>query len=486
MQIQTDYEPYRFFCRCRSFHPTLGFKNIFITHQPLISIPMSTKLSRIAFDLKRIFLLDGGGAGDDRSQRALRFSLFDGIACSGMQAIIDIFAVVGAVYLKAPAVAIGLLAGFPLLVGSLGQLAIPYFVKPPAGRKRYVLASTSGQALSLVLLAYCGWLPGPVRPWAYVGIFTMQGFFANTATGLWMAWMSDLVASPVRGRYFAWRNRIISLAQLVFGLTAGAIFFRHTVQTTSWSFFAAIFIVAGCFRFLSTAMLSFQFEPPSASAAVEAPGKTSRLHGFLFFCFATALMQGSVAFASPFFNVWFVRDLHFSYFTISAAASATVLGTILALPLWGKCSDRFSHRVVLLATGLMVSTVPVPYVFTGVPWAILLCNFYSGIAWSGYNLSNFNYLLSLSGNASLPERRLSQAMAITGISVFAFSIFGGFCATRLPVIAVWRLQTLFLLSSVLRFLVYGAMFFRLPRDGAETGGGEIDFLQISRKLFGNI
>jgi MFS family permease len=422
---------------------------------------------------------------DNQTFRALRFSLWDGIFFSAMTALVDTFAVAGAVYLKAPPIAIGLLAGIPLLLGSIGQLVFPMVLNPALGRKHYVIKGTVGQTIALFLLALSGWLPPHLRTWAYVAVFAIQGFFGNVVTGFWLAWMSSLVDPAVRGQYFARRNLIISCAQLVCGLTAGALAFRQTTETTSWLFFTCLFVGAGFFRFLSTAMLSRQYEPRPVITVPDRPTPASdeeNPRGFLIFCLAVALMQGAVALAGPFFNVWFVRDLHFNYFTLAACTASMVLGTIIALPLWGKLSDRIGHRRVFLITGFMVSSVPLAFMFTGIPWLVCVLNAWSGIAWSGYMLSNYNFLLQLTNNKN-QGRQTSLAVAFTGISVFFFSLLGGFLAPRLPTIAGWQLQSLFLLSSFLRFTVFGLLFLRLPRPKHESPYGKTEFFQFARKLF---
>jgi MFS family permease len=202
-------------------------------------------------------------------------------------------------------------------------------------------------------------------------------------------------------------------------------------------------------------------------------------------------MQGTAALSGPFFNVWFVRDLHFNFLSLSATAAATVLGSILSLPLWGKLCDTISNRKVLHFTGLLVSLVPFPYILFSQPWQICLFNLYSGISWSGYNLSYFNYILIGAGT----EKKVILSVAINGVFVFIFSILGGLLATRLPTFFHWQLSSLFLLSGVLRLLIFIFLYHRFPRF--ETEGklslsslklipdfnSQIKFLKNSCKVF---
>ena len=412
-------------------------------------------------------------------RKALIFSLFDGIFANIMLGLVETFGIAAAVFLKAPAMAIALLGSLPLFLSSLGQLVIPYITNPETGRKRYVLRGTTTQSLFLLCVALSGYLPERIRSWAYVTCFALYGFSGNVISGFWIAWMGDLVPQRVRGRHFAWRNRIFSITQLICVLIAGIISRRYTTNTAHWSLFATIFLAASLARFISSGMIYRQYEPPVAETG-NLKRKSSLFdqpRPFLFYCFSAALIQGSVALAGPFFNVWYIRDLHFDYFSLSAVTIATVLGTIVSLPFWGKIADAFGNRTVIMITVFLIATVPLPYIASSKPWHIGILNFYTGVCWSGYNLCNFNYLLAAAGSQRT-EKSVSLAVATTGIVNFIFSIIGGALATRLPQLFAYRLHSLFLLSSIMRFIVFGLFIIRYPKYEPETGASLNRFFQI--------
>ncbi|HEX3019478.1 MAG TPA: MFS transporter [Chitinispirillaceae bacterium] len=412
--------------------------------------------------------LGGVPVGCKENCTGLKYSLWDGIFSNAMLALMETFSVAAAVFINAPPLAISILSSLPLLLSSIGQFLIPRIIDPSRGRKHYVLRGTLSQSVFLFILGFTGWLSPQVRPWAYVIIFSLYGFSGNVVSGLWIAWMGDMIPSSVRGRHFAWRNRFFSATQLVCAIGAGIISRKYTTDNAPWLFFAFVFFGASFFRLISSFMLNCQYEPPNtatnSSDSLLTSLKSDR--NFLFYSVSAALMLGTVAISGPFFNVWYVRDLKFDYFTLSVAAAATILGTIISLPFWGKLADSMGNRRVILWTGFLVSTVPIPYIFSSYSWQIWVLNFYTGLCWSGYNLSNFNYLLSAAGKVK-PEKKISISVAITGLSVFFFSLLGGFLSTRLPAIFGWQLKTLFLLSSVLRFVIYGFLFFRFPSYEAE-------------------
>lgn len=73
-------------------------------------------------------MLGGISVGSSIVRGALKYSLFDGMLCAAMVAMLDTFTIAGAIYLKVPLLAIGVLAGLPLLLSSLfvGVLALDH------------------------------------------------------------------------------------------------------------------------------------------------------------------------------------------------------------------------------------------------------------------------------------------------------------------------------------------------------------------------
>jgi MFS family permease len=402
--------------------------------------------------------LGGLDVGSPRIRQALICSLIDGSLCSVMTAIADTFGVAAAVRLNAPVMTIALLGSGPLLIGSIGQFFLPLFLNPQGTRKRYVVGSVRVQATFLALAGLTGWLPAPYNAWMYVGAFVLYGSSGTLFAGIWTSWIRDCVPRPVRGRHFAWRNRFFSLVQLSCAIIAGIIAHSYTSQNAPWLLFTLLFLTASLFRFGSGQFINAQYDPKPSNLP-----KRSQVFGFkpsktfLHYCTSVALLVGATALAGPFFNVWFLRDLKFDYLTYSISSACTVLGTISFLPIWGRLVDTMGNSRVLRITGLMCAFVPAPYLFASSPIAVWLFNFYSGISWGGFNIANFNYLLHISEKEK-SDHYIALSSAATAIGTFAFSLLGGFLATRLPLFFDWRLQSLFGASFILRLIVVAALF----------------------------
>ena len=408
-------------------------------------------------------MLGGVDVGSPLMKKALVFSLTDGCLCSVMLALTDTFGVAAAVKLNAPAMAIALLGSGPLLISSLGQFFLPLFLDPQKTRKRYVVGSVRAQAVFIILAGLTGWLPAPYNAFVYVGAFVLYGSSGNLFGGLWTSWIRDCVPRPVRGRHFAWRNRVFNLVQLACVLVAGTISRRYSSQNAPWLLFADLFFTGGLFRFGSAQFLFWQHDPNPAGLPHKSqvfglrPSRT-----FLHYSISVALLLGATALSGPFFSVWFLRDLKFDFLTFSINTSCMILGTFAFLPLWGRLIDGIGTSRVLRITGIMCAVVPMPYLFSTTPASVWLFNFYSGVAWGGFNIANFSYLLHITEKEK-SDHYIAFASAITAIATFVFGLLGGFLSTRLPVVFGWQLQSLFGLSSLLRIIVV-LVLFRLFHD----------------------
>lgn len=419
--------------------------------------------------------LGGVYVGPPVIRRALINSFSDGIAANGMQSLLDTFGIAAAIALRATSMGIALMSSLPMLLGSIAQFLLPAYADPAKGRKHYVLLGVIGQITFLFLAGLAGWLPNPERAYAYIACFVAAAVSSNLTGPFWVGWMGDLIPSSVRGRHFAWRSVFFSWMYLSCTLIAGTIARKYGSENAPWFLFAGIFTTASGLRLVSYRFLTRQHEPVSSlGLEVFEPFKFRPSRDFLIYCLATGAYQGAAAMSGPFFNVWYLRDLHFNYLSLSICLGVTVLGSITFSGFWGRLADNFGSVRVLWLSGLLVTLVPLPYLFFQSKLAVWMICFYSGATWGGYNLANFGHLL----NATDQRHRshyIGFSSLVVGLIGCVFTLAGGFLATRLPVIFAWRLQSLFLLSFVFRMGIFLLLFgkFREYRKGLPRRGEEV-------------
>src|SRR3569833_1365403 len=164
--------------------------------------------------------------------------------------------------------------------------------------------------------------------------------------------------------------------------------------------YLAIFGVAAVARLISVYHLRKMHDPPRTGALFDLPSprlllQRARHSAFARFSFFYASMQFAVAIASPFFTVYMLRDLHFSYLMFMTNTAASVLAQFLALNMWGRISDRFGNRLILAATGLIIPALPALWRISADPWYLIVIQALCCLVWACCSLSSGNFIYDL-------------------------------------------------------------------------------------------
>jgi len=181
-----------------------------------------------------------------------------------------------------------------------------------------------------------------------------------------------------------------------------------------------------------------------------------------------SLISFATAISSPFFSVYMLKDLKFTYITWMIVTFVSSSSTFLFIRLWGKFSDKFGNLKVLQITGLFIPLVPFAWFFSsvivgmGLPALIVylfVVEFLSGLIWAGFNLSSSNFVYD-----SVSREKFAICVAyyniFNGIGVFIGATLGGILSS--VSFNFWGMNPLlfiFLVSGVLRMAVY---FFMMP------------------------
>jgi MFS family permease len=402
--------------------------------------------------------IGGVDVGDTRTRGALVASAWDGVFTTVMVGIVETFGVAGAVALGAHAVPIALLGPLPTWLGTLAQLGLRRRVAGQA-RKPWVVAAVRTQATMLLVLALTGWAPAHWAALLYVVAFVLYGASNAAVSHLWMSWISDVCPHAVLGRHMAWRSAIFACVQLATTAVAGWLARGYSSDTAPWTLYALAFAVAGAARYASAGFLAIQYEPPIAPP----PQAAEPFHpsvALARFAKAIALLNGSALVAGPFFAVWFLRDLGMSYLEFAIAGACSVAGQLVANRFIGRLADALGAARVLRAGAVFAALVPVPYLFIDSAREVWLANFGSGMAWAAVNLAAFKYLVQASSGGPDGSGFVYANVWLTSTTL-VMGLAGGLVAPHLPTVFTWPLQTLFLLSFVLRISIVIACFTRL-------------------------
>jgi len=180
------------------------------------------------------------------------------------------------------------------------------------------------------------------------------------------------------------------------------------------------------------------------------------------------LMQSAVGISAPFFSVYMLKTLEFSYLEYMINISMAILVQFLTLSYWGRISDVMGNRLVLLTTGSIIPFLPAMWTLSGNFWYLLCLQIVSGFAWAGFSLSSGNIMYELIPREKRATYQALQSVVMT-LGVFLGSMLGVVVTHWLPTQftlagnefhLVASLFWAFVLSSVMRIVV--ALLF-LPR-----------------------
>ncbi len=400
-----------------------------------------------------------------------------------------------AILLGAKDPALGLVAALPV-ASNLFQFLAAALAPRLDGRRGLIMLAT---LLSRVSWLAVGWIPFLLRDRASLALTAFLVFWAvsNAALAvggnLWMSWMADLCPARIRGRYFS-RHALFTtvvgiLAPFLVSILLDRGFGGVPRQAADGSplahlqslGFAVMFTIASVFGMLAWAVLRAQPEPrrevrpappPLDARWLLEPFRDSAFRPLLLFVVVFGATNGL---ANPFWASFQLEQLRLPYSYVSGLFLAvTGVVTALALPLWGKVSDRYGNRaVVSLTLGLIVLS-PLLYVLASGPehwWLMGLDAAVQGVGWAGYNVAIFNLVLSLTPG---PKRELYFAAYVTalGTAQALTSVLAGTFVSLLPAsvtvagLALHPRQQVFLLTAGARLfcLVFFVRALGMPRN----------------------
>ena len=375
-------------------------------------------------------------ARDPAVDRSLRHSIWDGVFFSTMIGTAESYFAAFAVFLRATTAQIGILASLPPLLASLAQLLSAWMGRRLGKRREIIVFGAVLQALSLPLFAFLPlFYPDSALPLLIVcAVIYFTG--PNLGSPQWGSLMGELVPESRRGRFFALRTRLSSLANFSALALAGVVLELFDLLALTYWGFVAIFGLAAASRLTSAWHLHRMMDPPGHVSSLEMPWHhglrdAMRTSGLLRFTAFFAAMQFAVALASPFFALYMMRDLEFGYLAFMANTAASMCVQFLTLHRWGRLSDLFGNRLILATTGAIIPVLPCLWLVSTNYTYLLLVQALSGLAWAGFTLSAGNTVYDLT-----PREHRVTLMAVHNVSaaaaVFLGALAGGWLGTHLP------------------------------------------------------
>lgn len=395
-------------------------------------------------------------------ERTMKLSIKEGSTSSVMSGLTGDYITPYALALNANNMQIGFLSSFSSLIPPISQIYGSKLMEKYS-RKKIISVFVTLQALMwlpILFLSLFFWKNIftsylPIILIVFYSIYAILGAIAGPA---WFSLMGDIIPDNIRGRYFGKRNKISGAVTLIFAIAAAFLLDFFKTKGLILLGFSILFFLACIFRLISANLFTKHYEPKLKlekgyyfsfwQFIKKAPS-----NNFGRFVIFIALIYLGVSIASPFFSVYMLKDLHFSFITyMSINISASVL-SILFMPIWGKFSDKHGNRELLKIGSLLISVLPILWLFSPSPiYIILVPQILSGIGWAAFNLSVGNFIY----DSVTPQRRaicVSYYNILVGIFIFLGASLGGFLAQYIKISFMNIFLFLFLISGLARLAV---------------------------------
>ena len=401
-------------------------------------------------------------AGERNRRYGIRESAFAAVMQGGGENYLSAFALL----LHATPFQVGLLSALPQLVGTWSQLLSVKVLNRFPHRKAIILTGAAGQALWWIPLLLLPLLFPSRGPWLLIACTVAYSALGQFATPAWNSLLTDLVDPNGRGLYFARRAKVASVASFCALVGAGLLLYSAEKWEVPWTGFAVVFLTVAVCRGISTRYL-LRIDESAAPVTREAEFRlieflrhehSVNFRNFLLF---SGFMHVAAVIAGPFFVVYFLRDLQFTYLEYAGWMATGVLGQFLTLKPWGRIGDRFGNKKIMVATGFLVPFLPMFYLLSTNFYFVAAINFFGGVVWGGLSLGLQNYVF----DTVRPEDRAKGVAVWNTVNAggwFAGAMIGGWLAEVIPaqiVIAglelrlVSNLPLVFFISGVLRLVV---------------------------------
>lgn len=414
-----------------------------------------------------------GASLEKRIRESLSLSWKEGIPAAIMLQIADAYITPFALFLGAAAQQIGFLVAFPNLLASFVQLFAVSGVRWAGSRLKFIVSMAAAQALLLVPMAVLSLLPPGHKVELLIAFVILFRMFSSLIVGAWGSLMSDYLPPEKRGKYFGFRLQVTAAAGVLGVAFSGAWLYGMKNISPAFGFFMLFLFISLC-RLFSSALLARMEDLPFHHDSREDFTflmfiRRFRKSNFVKFTLYVSSVVFATQVASPYFSVYMLRDLGFSYFQYTVIVIASVVTGFFSYRVWGRHADVVGNAKILKTVSLLIPLIPFLWMPSGNFYYLIFVEMYSGFVWAGFNLCASNFIL----DAVSPAKRvrcISYFNVINGSAIFAGASLGGFLAGRLPAVWGFRLLTLFFISGALRFFAHAFLSkrFREVRQSARN------------------
>jgi len=151
-------------------------------------------------------------------------------------------------------------------------------------------------------------------------------------------------------------------------------------------------------------------------------------------------------------------DLKLNYTTFTIITAVALITKFAMMPVWGKLSDKYGTKKVLVLAGFLMPATPIFWIFSKNIYYLMFAQVFAGFSWAGFDLASFNFIF----DTTKREKRatcVAYYNVLTGLAIFVGAIVGGLIVKYNSFF--WsKYFIVFIISTVMR---YAASVIFLPK-----------------------
>lgn len=263
----------------------------------------------------------------------------------------------------------------------------------------------------------------------FLAFFALSSLLGSVVGITWTSWIQEWIPSRVRGKYFGYRNRLITIGSVLFLLSVGRIlgWFDDSLQG-----YQIVLLVGIALRAISVAGQHWIFSDDGSMRIRESfhwkdyPMILRSSAGLRLFTIFGAIFGFATSVIGPFYNVFMYEQLNLSVERVSFLVVISSIGGAISFPAWGQLLDRYGNKPVLIFCLLCWQAQNYLWCFLtpGIAWLLYFMWAWGGVFGAGYFLASFNLLLRLMP-ATAKTTGISLYLAITSLMAAVAPIIGG-------------------------------------------------------------
>jgi MFS family permease len=334
---------------------------------------------------------------------------------------------------------IGLLAALPTLT-NVFQLFAVWMAQRYNNRRVLTVISTALARFPLLVIGLMPFVfPASTTIHTLILLLFFHYLFGSLAGATWNSWMKDLLPGEKLGNFYAQRTRLTQIVNVTLSLAVSLLIDLVKTRFPEYETAAltALFL-AGSIAGLSSLYLLLRTPEPLAviqrANVVQQSALPFRDENYRKLLLFNGAWIFAFNLATPFLTVYMLKTLGLSVFLVTIITIVAQISGIMFVRIWGRYSDRFSNKTVILICAPLYIAALLLRSFTVVEASLqfnivllVLINILSGVATSGINLSlnNLGIKLAPSGHAMA---YLSARNVVVALCSAAGPLLGGMLA----------------------------------------------------------